>query len=312
VPNEIVIESSADTLYAATLLIFAAAMLLESLLPRRSLRGGLLWRWANNFSLSLLSWYVTAVVGTLLVMRVAEWTNFRGTGLFATLEAPVVVQFLVLLTVTQFISYWLHRAFHHVPALWTLHAVHHSDTDLDVSTTFRHHPLEPLLSVPVSLPAVIFLGVAPQAALIYRLFDVFFQVFSHSNIRVPEALERILRPVLLTPDFHRIHHNAESRFTNSNYGSLVPWFDYLFGTARRQPFKAQESTELGLEYLREPVDSRLDRLLLAPLRVWRLRRAQANAQPTRRQRADALTGAAALRWSWYPGGRRRSPGWRHR
>jgi hypothetical protein len=26
------------------------------------------------------------------------------------------------------------------------------------------------------------------------------------------------------------------------------------------------------------VDSRLDRLLLAPLRVWRLRRAQANAQ----------------------------------
>jgi sterol desaturase/sphingolipid hydroxylase (fatty acid hydroxylase superfamily) len=191
VPNEIVIESSADTLYAATLLIFAAAMLLESLLPRRTLRGVLLWRWANNFSLSLVSWYVTAVVGTLLVMRVAEWTNFRGTGLFATLEAPVVVEFLVLLTVTQFISYWLHRAFHHVPALWTLHAVHHSDTDLDVSTTFRHHPLEPLLSMPVSLPAVIFLGVAPQAALIYRLFDVFFQVFSHSNIRVPTSINMI-------------------------------------------------------------------------------------------------------------------------
>ena len=166
-------------------------------------------------------------------------------------------------------SYWIHRAFHRVSWLWPLHAVHHSDTQLDVSSTFRHHPLEPLLTMPLTAPVVLALGVSPEAALAYRLFDVFFQVFSHSNIRIPQAMERYLRLVVLTPDFHRTHHNAEQRYTDSNYGSLVPWFDYLFGTARHQDYNAQETSVIGLEYLRDPADSRLDRLLTMPVRVYR-------------------------------------------
>ena len=69
---------------------------------------------------------------------------------------------------------------------------------------------------------------------------------------------------MLTPDFHRLHHCAEVRYTNSNYGSVVPWFDYLFGTASARPYAEQESMVLGLEYLRESRDSRLDRLVTAP------------------------------------------------
>jgi sterol desaturase/sphingolipid hydroxylase (fatty acid hydroxylase superfamily) len=87
-------------------------------------------------------------------------------------------------------------------------------------------------------------------------------------LRLPERLDSVLRKFILTPDFHRLHHSSEARFTDSNYGSMVPWFDYLFGTASNRPYDEQTDMELGLEYLRQPRDSRLDRLVLIPF-VWR-------------------------------------------
>ena len=35
-------------------------------------------------------------------------------------ELPWVVQFLVVMLLTDFVQYWLHRAFHRLPALWRL------------------------------------------------------------------------------------------------------------------------------------------------------------------------------------------------
>ena len=45
--------------------------------------------------------------------------------------------------------------------------------------------------------------------------------FSHSNIYLPEGLDRALRFVLVTPDMHRIHHSVEVNETNSNYGCTI-------------------------------------------------------------------------------------------
>jgi sterol desaturase/sphingolipid hydroxylase (fatty acid hydroxylase superfamily) len=44
----------------------------------------------------------------------------------------------------DFFAYWNHRLMHALPPLWRLHALHHSDSDLDVTTTIRHHPVEVL------------------------------------------------------------------------------------------------------------------------------------------------------------------------
>lgn len=92
-------------------------------------------------------------------------------------------------------------------------------------------------------------------------------LFSHANLFLPDTVDRTLRKVIITPDFHRNHHCSDWRFTDSNYGVSVPWFDYLFSTATDRPFAEQQSMQLGLEYFREKSDSRLDRLLLMPFRV---------------------------------------------
>ncbi|EED34902.1 conserved hypothetical protein [Luminiphilus syltensis NOR5-1B] len=288
--QDIVIQSSAEVVLTATLVIFAVAMLLEGFIPARKPAGSMLWRWSNNFSLGLVSWYTSAVVSTLFVVWLASWTQVANIGLLSKIDAGPVVGFFALLTATQFLSYWVHRAFHRWAWLWPLHVIHHSDTEVDASTTYRHHPLEPLISLPLAAPIVLALGVSPESALAYRLFDVGIQVFSHSNLRLPMPMERVLRRFILTPDFHRVHHCAESHYTNSNYGSLVPWFDYLFGTAKHRNVEDHKDMTLGLEYLRETRDQRLDKLIFAPLRVPGLIRSTAASATnnTPMDDADAL------------------------
>lgn len=258
-------SSGANLAYTFTAIAFAVAMAWESLAPRRALSSNLLWRWLNNFSLGALSWYASAVGGAWFILWLSDWTRLREWGLLRELDVGPAVAFLALLVTTQFFSYWVHRAFHRLPWLWLFHLVHHVDVDVDVSTSYRHHPLEPLLTLPVMVPAVFLLGAPMSAIVAYQLFDIAATIFSHSNVRLPRGLEKYLRWLILTPDFHRTHHCAERRYTDSNFGSLVPWFDYLFGTARFRPYDDQETMQLGLEYLRGARDSRLDRLLWTPV-----------------------------------------------
>ena len=257
------VTSASQHIYLWTLGLLSLFLLLETLAPRRSGARGLSWRWANNFSLALLNWYIMLVASTLFFVWLARWGRAEE---FGVLNLGPVTGFIALLAGTQLVSYWLHRAFHRFPLMWRIHALHHSDPEVDVSTGYRHHPLEPLIALPVGAPLVLLLGVSPESALAYRIFAVAATLFSHSNVHVPQSVERWLRYLVLTPDFHRTHHFVEQRYTNSNYGSLVPWYDYVFGTATHPDFDEHPQRLLGLEYLREPADQRLDRQLLTPLR----------------------------------------------
>lgn len=268
--SELVIGASrtSDFIYLFTLSAITLVMLLEAVQPRRQLQQNILWRWINNFSLASLTWYVSTIVSTAFIFYLVSLTQMWQFGLLPYFGAGSLLSFMALLTVSQLIGYVVHVAFHKIPWLWPIHAIHHTDVDVDVSTTYRHHPLEPLISLPLAAPAILLLGVPLEVAMIHKLFEIAISVFSHSNIRLPEVLDRHLRKLILTPDFHRLHHCSEQRFTDSNYGSVVPWFDYLYGTASTRPYEEQLTMELGLEYLREPRDGRLDRLIITPFR-WR-------------------------------------------
>jgi sterol desaturase/sphingolipid hydroxylase (fatty acid hydroxylase superfamily) len=60
--------------------------------------------------------------------------------------------------------YLQHRMFHAIPILWRLHAVHHADVDIDVTTGTRFHPLEIVLSMAIKLALVVLLGAPVVAA----------------------------------------------------------------------------------------------------------------------------------------------------
>jgi sterol desaturase/sphingolipid hydroxylase (fatty acid hydroxylase superfamily) len=178
------------------------------------------------------------------------------------MQAGVVVSVIVL----DLAIYLQHVLFHAVPALWRLHRMHHADLEFDVTTGLRFHPIEILLSMMIKLAVVAALGTPAVAVLIFEVLLNATSMFSHSNVRIPLGLDRVLRWFVVTPDMHRVHHSILSRETNSNFGFNVPWWDRLFGTYRPQPAAGHETMTIGIEQFRDPRELGLDRMLLQPFR----------------------------------------------
>lgn len=74
-----------------------------------------------------------------------EWLNANKIGMLYLVELPFWTKLFLGVMLYDFTTYWIHRASHKIPLLWRLHRVHHSDTTMDSSTTFRFHPLELIL-----------------------------------------------------------------------------------------------------------------------------------------------------------------------
>ncbi|TMH79343.1 MAG: sterol desaturase family protein, partial [Betaproteobacteria bacterium] len=90
--------------------------------------------------------------------------------------------------------------------------------------------------------------------------------FNHANARLPQALDHLLRWVVVTPDMHRVHHSVVYNETNSNFGFNLPWWDRIFGTYRARPAAGHEAMTIGVDAFRAREDLRLDRLLVQPFR----------------------------------------------
>jgi sterol desaturase/sphingolipid hydroxylase (fatty acid hydroxylase superfamily) len=246
--------------------VFALLALAEALRPRR-VRALSRWRrWPGNLGVVMVNTLVlrllfgTAAVGVAVIAREGGW------GLFNALAAPAWLAVAASVLVLDLVIYFQHVLFHAVPLLWRLHRMHHADLDFDVTTGARFHPVEIVLSMLLKLGAVVALGAPPLAVLIFEVLLNATAMFNHSNLRLPERLDRWLRLLVVTPDMHRVHHSIEPRETNSNFGFNLPWWDRLFGTYRAQPAAGHDGMTIGLTQFRDPRELRLDRLLLQPLR----------------------------------------------
>jgi sterol desaturase/sphingolipid hydroxylase (fatty acid hydroxylase superfamily) len=245
-------------LFGGILLFF----LIEAGIPRRSSTATQAQRWLNNIILALFNFYFI----TLLTFQVAVavlWFQPETT-LLQRFDLPIIVSVCVSILIFDCANYWIHRAFHSVPLLWRLHLIHHTDTEVDVTTANRHHPLESMMSLLVFIPVTVLLGAPIFAAVIYIYLSLFTNLFRHANIRLPRWLDRVLRLFIVTPDFHRMHHSSEWQHSDSNYGSIFPWFDYLFGTAVHPAYETLPELQLGVKNRRNSFDERLDQLLCLP------------------------------------------------
>ena len=90
-------------------------------------------------------------------------------------------------------------------------------------------------------------------------------MFNHSNVRMPLAIDRVLRYFIVTPDMHRVHHSVEPNETNSNFGFNLSLWDRLLGTYRSQPAAGHSAMTIGIADYRDPHQvNRLDGMLLMP------------------------------------------------
>ncbi len=124
--------------------------------------------------------------------------------------------------------YAWHRISHNVNTFWVFHRVHHNDPHLNVSTAFRLHFVEALITNILKALLIVLLGIDKTAVLLIEAFSTVFIMFHHTNISFRS--ERMLGYVVIVPRLHRTHHSAERSEHDSNYGAVLSIWDRLFGT----------------------------------------------------------------------------------
>lgn len=246
--------------------IFAAIALFELLAPRRQQAVARAQRWPSNLGIVALNTLLVRLVFPTTAVALAAIGEAKGWGLFNALGLPGWAAVVLVVILLDLAIYLQHVLVHAVPALWRLHRMHHADLEFDVTTGARFHPIEILLSMVLKLMVITALGAPVVAVLIFEVLLNATAMFNHSNVRLPEGLDRVLRLFVVTPDMHRIHHSVVPREANSNFGFNLPWWDRLFGTYRPDPAAGQVGMTIGIERFRDVSEQRLNRMLTQPFR----------------------------------------------
>ena len=176
---------------------------------------------------NLQCWGLQLLIGFTVLAHVAwplHWSLLDGRRL------PLWLGLAIFLIARDFGEYMFHRAQHRIPFLWSMHSLHHSDPDLNVSTTGRHFWLEYLLkSLTVYLAVGSIFKVDAAIASSYALLT-FYNYFTHMDVRVGFGK---FSWILNSPQFHRVHHSRLPQHYDCNFAGLLPVFDCLFGTYRK-------------------------------------------------------------------------------
>ena len=214
---------------ATLLLVYAAEHLWPQQRGTHSLRHD-----GMNLGIGILNLVLVIAAGFGL-QQLFGWMEERRIGLLHNIALPSAVAVAIAFLVLDGFMYFWHRANHRVPLLWRFHAFHHRDEAMNSTTALRFHAAELALSYLVRVPMFLLLGVTTEVLMVYNIVFSAVVIFHHSAVCMHPAAERILRLLIVTPGLHRIHHSTRYAETDSNFGSVLPWWDALFGTRLSKP-----------------------------------------------------------------------------
>lgn len=246
--------------------LFASLLVVEGLNPKRSQKQGLSSRRVTNSWLFVAGIAVVQLLEPLAAIAASTFASRQQFGLMSTLNWHPVVEILVCIVLLDAAIYLQHLATHKIPFLWSLHRVHHVDSDVDVTTALRFHPLEILLSMFYKSLWVIILGAPLLAVLIFEMLLNGFAMFNHANLRLSQRLDRILRLGIVTPDMHIVHHSQIRDDSDSNYGFCLSCWDRFFGTYSSRPLNGYDNLRLGQSDCSVEKASSVVDMLLSPFK----------------------------------------------
>jgi sterol desaturase/sphingolipid hydroxylase (fatty acid hydroxylase superfamily) len=232
---------------------------------RRPLRGRVeprLRHTIRNAAVGTVAAAAIHLVETPIVLPFAMLVEGRGVGILQRVPLPDVLKVVVACLLMDYTLYIWHVLTHKHPWLWRFHIVHHADLDLDASTAIRFHFGELLISIPWRLAQITVIGTSPQALVIWQTATLVSILFHHSNARLPEALERGLSRLIVTPRMHGIHHSIAAEEVNSNWSSGLAVWDRLHGTFRLDV--PQEAITIGVPEFGSARDVALSKMLALP------------------------------------------------
>jgi sterol desaturase/sphingolipid hydroxylase (fatty acid hydroxylase superfamily) len=207
--------------FLVVLAVFVVVAVVETIASRNSKQVPLKDRLLNVCS-GVLFLVVGGILGSLVIKGFAQLKIVRPSNLDT-------VSYVILFVLFQdLVYYFYHRLQHSWSFLWGLHKLHHTDTDVNITTSHRTHLLEqPIQMLLIFMPGFIFFGVHSPGSLYAFYFGLVFLYLSHSRLDIGLGP---LAQVFVGPQFHRIHHSTHPSHLNRNFAQLFSFYDRLFGT----------------------------------------------------------------------------------
>ena len=239
--------------------------IIESIFPiyKRSIKT--YKRWLINFTFVLLNTLALRFLFPVLAVSFAGICSQYNIGFLNYFNIPIWIA-LILAFLLLDLGIWLqHLLFHHISFLWRFHKIHHSDEEVDFTTGVRFHPLEIIISMIYKLILIAVIGPPVALVIIFEIVLNASSIFNHGNIKISKSFDIALRKLIVTPNMHRIHHSAEEKETNSNYGFNLSVWDKLFGTYNKRS-KKRDNIIIGLKELNNKNKS-LFFLIFSPFKI---------------------------------------------
>lgn len=187
---------------------------------------------------SFLFQIIAILMGSLLGFMVVTTFDFiteYNVGLFNSIQLPFGLKIILGLFLIDFADYWFHRFDHQIPVLWRFHRVHHSDIAMDASTAIRTFPTELIYFLMGELLISVIFGLDIASMNIFLLILLPALFIQHTNLHYPAWLDKVLGWLIMMPNFHKVHHEQDQFYTDSNYGTLFIIWDRIFGTFKIKP-----------------------------------------------------------------------------
>ncbi len=163
-----------------------------------------------------------SVGAATLIGEHAGWIELQSTQRWpAWLLVPITI-------VAMDAANWLaHYADHKLEPLWRFHALHHSQEELSVLTSFRAHPLMHTTGfILATIPVMVLMPTRAIAPVLITIY-VCIGTLQHANLRWTFGP---LGRVIVSPAYHRLHHAADDQAVN--LGVVLTVWDVLTGCAR--------------------------------------------------------------------------------
>ena len=168
----------------------------------------------------------------LLCLGAASWATRHDLGALHLLpyaDSPWI-KYGLMFFVLDGSSYLYHTLMHRIPVLWSFHRLHHTDEFVDVSTTFREHPIETFIRNAFLIACVLLLGASIEVLLVRQSIETVSNILSHTTLSLKPRMAQVLGTMFITPNLHHAHHHCQMPATNSNYGDVFSIWDRMFGT----------------------------------------------------------------------------------
>jgi sterol desaturase/sphingolipid hydroxylase (fatty acid hydroxylase superfamily) len=221
--------------------IWAGLVIVVSFLECLKFRKNGLWS-IEIFSRATQYYALTSIAGVSFFLFIEAMTSVNQV---PDEQSYWLIKAIAALLILDFKNYIFHYLQHKVDFWWRFHSIHHAPTEIISLSVAQAHILEWLLTSHMANIFILWaLNFSIDSIIIYQYFIFTIKVFTHTPFRTPSYLSW-LRFVVVTPDYHRVHH-SRSFGQRKNFGELLTVWDRIFGTSASFS-RIKEPQVLGLE-----------------------------------------------------------------